>query len=92
VDSISANTGEQLVGELVDLVFQEVTISDSFETQAVTDGAILPLEAWSFDVAIEDLSAPAEACGGHGQLHGDHCDCDSGYRRDPNDPLMCIPA
>lgn len=28
------------------------------------------------------------ACGGHGQLHGDHCDCDSGYF---GSGLNCLP-
>jgi hypothetical protein len=29
-------------------------------------------------------------CGGHGTLHGDHCDCDTGYKQDPADKTNCI--
>jgi len=31
-----------------------------------------------------------EECGGHGELHGDHCDCDSGYETASDDETSCV--
>jgi hypothetical protein len=90
LEAIGTSAGEQLTGELVDLVFQEVTISENYETQIVTDGALLNFDMWSFDVTLGALNGASEECGGHGQIHGDHCHCDSGYRLDPEDSTQCI--
>jgi hypothetical protein len=32
----------------------------------------------------------ATECGGHGELHGDHCDCDPGYEYPDGDELTCV--
>ena len=31
-------------------------------------------------------------CGGHGELHEDHCHCDRGYEVDADDEKLCVPA
>jgi hypothetical protein len=51
------------------------------------------LDAWTFDATLEAFGGgePEAECGGHGQLHGDHCHCDPGYRLDPQNPRNCIP-
>ncbi|RLB47691.1 MAG: hypothetical protein DRI90_26070, partial [Deltaproteobacteria bacterium] len=37
------------------------------------------------------LTDPAASeCGGHGDLSGDQCVCDDGYRVDPGDASLCI--
>ncbi len=43
-------------------------------------------------VACSSDSDNGEECGGHGELHGDHCDCDQGYEPDHDDELMCVEA
>jgi hypothetical protein len=43
-------------------------------------------------VIIRHVPNNPEECGGHGHLHGTECHCDSGYKQDPADPGMCIPA
>ena len=92
IDAISPNAGEQFSGEALGLVFQEVVIGDNFQTDVVSGGALIALDPWSFDITLVAFSDAAEDCGGHGQPHGDHCDCDPGYRVDPDNPLMCIPV
>jgi hypothetical protein len=83
--------GAQLTGGLVSLGLQEVTIGADYETQVVSDGDTLDLDDWSFDVLLDAFGEPDVACGGHGELHGDHCHCDPGYGLDPEDPTLCIP-
>lgn len=51
-DAIGANVGDQLTGELHEVVFQEVTIGDDFETTPVEGGAELHLHEWAFDVTL----------------------------------------
>ena len=38
--------------------------------------------------ACESASVASDPCAPHGESHGDHCDCDPGYREDG---MMCIP-
>ncbi len=90
LDAIGAKAGEPFTGELRELVFQEVTIAEDFQTHPVTDGEVLHLNAWAFDVLLDALGTEEE-CGGHGHMHGDHCHCDPGYQLDPEDPTLCIP-
>lgn len=66
---------------------------------ASADGSSGPADAaWSTigDAALADarddrssdaLETGAADCGPHGALHGDHCDCDEGYRADG---LRCV--
>lgn len=35
---------------------------------------------------------PEEICGGHGELHGDHCHCEEGYVPAADDALRCVLA
>ncbi len=91
-EEIGSQAGEQLKGEMVDITFQEVTISESYQTQVVTDGESLHLDLWSFDIVLETPTEAEGECGGHGQIHGDHCHCDEGYQLDANDSTRCIPV
>ena len=81
---------------MVDLVFQEGVIIDRGRTTVVTDGAVLDFDPWTFDLPLGSLGGGGggaqEECSGHGRLHGDHCDCDPGYRPDPQNPMACIPV
>ena len=92
IDELGDMVGEQVSGELTAIEFQEVNIGSNYQTDIVENGEIQSLRSWPFSVQLEDLSMDNEECGGHGQLHGDHCDCDSGYRVDPNDAYQCIEA
>ena len=92
IDEIGSNEGDRLAGELLGLTFQEVTISDSYQTEPVSGGEVLRLDAWAFDAELEIVDGGSdEVCSGHGHLHGDHCHCDQGYRVDPDDSTKCIP-
>ncbi len=90
LDAIGAGDGQQLSGELLGLVFQEVTIAANYDTQIVAGGELIYLDMWAFDTTLQGSSGPEEECGGHGQMHFDHCDCDPGYTPDPQNPLNCI--
>ena len=92
IQTLGMSPGQRLSGSLSDLVFQEVTIGSRGQTNPVTGGELFELNSWPFNVRLEALNGPEAACSGHGQLHGDHCDCDPGYRRDPQDPMRCIPG
>ncbi len=90
LDAIGENPGDAFSGQLLSLVFDEVTIAQDFTTGVVPDGRVLHLEAWAFDTQLEGNSGPQEECGGHGHLHGDRCHCDPGYRPDPQEPMNCV--
>lgn len=91
LDAMGNTTGERLTGELLDLTFLEVMIGEDLNTQAVAGGEALHLDVWAFDAPLEALGGADEECGGHGELHGDHCHCDPGYSLDPEDQTRCIP-
>lgn len=94
VAAIGTAAGERLTAELRGVVFREVQIASDFTTTTVPGGDVLALDAWSFDAELQgmdDPSDPGEPCGGNGDWHGDHCDCDPGFRPDPSDPTNCIP-
>lgn len=90
-DELGAAGGEDWSGELLGIVFQEVTIAEDYTTQVVADGDEQHLDEWTFDVVLADLDGGEEECSGHGHLHGDVCHCDTGYQLDPNDSTKCIP-
>ena len=96
LDELGASPGGRLSGEMVDLVFQEVLISDRGRTNVVTDGTVLNFDPWEFNLRRGSLGnggggGAQEECSGHGRLHGDHCDCDPGYRPAPQNAMACIP-
>ena len=93
LESVGMSVGERLRGAFRSLVLQEVQIASDYRTQPVEGGDVLTLESWAFDVELESTQGGGggELCSGHGQWHGDHCDCDIGYRPDPTDPTQCIP-
>ncbi len=89
--ALGTKHGTLLAGALDGVVFREVTIASDFTTTPVPAGQRLALARWAFSTALEVAAEPGLACGGHGEAHGDHCDCDNGYRADPADPINCIP-
>ena len=90
LDEMGNMAGEQISGALMGVEFQEVSISSSFQTEAVEGSESMSLQSWSFNVQLEAVGNSDEECGGHGSLHGDHCHCDPGYQLDPNDSTQCI--
>ena len=91
IDAISKVEGSTFAGALLGLTFQEVTIASNYKTQVVAGGEELYLAQWIFNTKTESAGGGSEECGGHGQRHFDHCDCDPGYYPDPQNPLNCIP-
>jgi hypothetical protein len=55
LQAMGRNPGERLTGELLDVVFQEVSIDSDLKTQPVAGGAVLHLDAWAFDVGLDAL-------------------------------------
>jgi len=80
--------GERFSGRAeVSLEFRQVTIQPStYATSGVPGGKRLRVAPWGWSAVLQQPE-----CGGHGHLHGSSCHCDAGYRRDPQDPLNCIP-
>ena len=91
IDAMSKTEGSTFAGALLGLVFQEVTIAADYKTQVVSDGQTLHLAQWIFNAKTQSAGGGTDECGGHGQRHFDHCDCDPGYYPDPQNPLNCIP-
>lgn len=87
-DEVGSSAGEHITGALLDVVFQEVTIGEGFQTQPVANAPTQDLSDWEFDVELNAVAQ--EECSGHGFIHGDQCHCDSGYQLDPTDPMQCI--
>lgn len=93
IEALGAQAGERITGELVSLVFQEVSIGQDFKTLPVVDGEEFRLEDWRFDVQLLALPSGEEEpeCSGHGHVHGSVCHCDAGYQVDPQDSERCVP-
>ena len=83
----------RFAGQLDDVVFQRVTINpQTLETRPVAGAPEVRLSmSFVWDAPLVVRQAPAQECGGHGHLHGDHCHCDAGYKVDPQDSKNCIP-
>ena len=91
IEEIGHGEGGRFTAHLTDVPLHAVDINPQTleTTPADPDSEPLLWEAFSFDVEIQDMDADPP-CGGHGQLHGDHCHCEPGYRVNPQDPLDCI--
>ena len=57
IDKIGTNAGDDFAGQLLGLIFQEVTIDQDFQTEPVVDGEEIALTPWSFDTPLEAFSA-----------------------------------
>ena len=90
--ALGASPGGMITGMIEGVTLQEVTIAKDYSTTPVPGGSSLTLKTWSFEVELSAADAGGQECGGHGAPHGDHCDCDPGYKQDPLDPLNCVPA
>ena len=63
----------------------------TLSTEVLTgDASDYMVEELLLDMDVHDMDLH-QPCGGHGQLHGDHCHCDPGYQLNPADPLECVP-
>lgn len=57
IDKIGTNAGDELAGELLGVVFQEVTIGQNYQSQPVVDGEEIALTPWSFDTLLEEFAS-----------------------------------
>ena len=53
IDDIGESTGDSFAGQLLGVVFQEVTIGSDYQTEPVVDGEEIHLAPWSFDTLLE---------------------------------------
>lgn len=53
--AISGTVGEQMSGELKNIVLQEVSIAQDYSTTPVNGGEALSIDSWAFDVSLEAL-------------------------------------
>ena len=53
IDAIGTNAGDELNGEIIGVSFEEVTIDQDYQTQAVSNGETINLLNWSFSTEIE---------------------------------------
>ena len=54
IDKIGTDAGDELSGKLLGMVFQEVTITQDYQTQPVDDGEEINLAPWEFSVQLEE--------------------------------------
>ena len=57
LDDIGDSAGDQFTGQLLGVVFQEVTIGSDYQTQQVAEGEQIHLIPWGFDTLLEDFSS-----------------------------------
>ena len=55
VDAIGTAAGEQLTGQIRDIVFQQVSIGQDYTTTPVNGGDLHRIESWAFDVQLSAL-------------------------------------
>ena len=55
IDAIGSAAGEQLTGELKNIVFQQVSIGQNYATTPVANGDKMNLATWSFDVQLDAM-------------------------------------
>ncbi len=53
--AMSGTVGEQMAGELKNIVLQEVSIAQDYSTTPVNGGEVLSIDSWAFDVSLEAL-------------------------------------
>jgi len=54
IENIGTNASDELTGQLLGVIFQEVTIGQDYQTQSVVDGEEIHLAPWSFDTLLEE--------------------------------------
>ena len=55
IDAIGASAGDQLTGELQNIIFQQVSIGQNYATTPVANGDLMRMENWSFDVELDAM-------------------------------------
>lgn len=53
IDEIGRNSGDVFAGQLLGVIFQEVTIDQNFQTQPVDNGMQHDLAPWSFEAILD---------------------------------------
>ena len=53
--AIGASTGDQLTGELQNIIFQQVSIGQDYATTPIANGDLMRIENLSFDVELEAM-------------------------------------
>ena len=54
IEETGTNAGDAFSGQLLGVVFQEVTIDRDYQTQPVADGEEIHLAPWTFDTQLEE--------------------------------------
>ena len=57
IDAIGASAGEQLTGELQNIIFQQVSIGQNYATTPVANGDLMRMANWSFDVELDAMDS-----------------------------------
>ena len=57
IDAIGASAGDQLTGELQNIIFQQVSIGQNYATTPVANGDLMRMENWSFDVELDAMDS-----------------------------------
>ena len=52
IDQIGRSAGEAFIGELLGIEFQEVSIAQDYQTNAISDGDMFTLNPWSFETEL----------------------------------------
>ncbi len=55
ISAIGGAAGDQLAGELKNIVLQQVSIGQDYSTTPINGGEALNIESWSFDVSLDAL-------------------------------------
>ena len=55
IDELGTNAGETFAGELLGVIFQEVTIAQDYQTTPVADGEEIHFMPWSFETQLGSL-------------------------------------
>ncbi|MAA79681.1 MAG: hypothetical protein CL916_10515 [Deltaproteobacteria bacterium] len=55
IEKTGTNAGDDFAGQLLGVVFQEVRISQDYETEPVSGGTQLELAPWSFETQLDEL-------------------------------------
>jgi len=56
IEQIGTNAGDEFSGRLLGVVFQEVTISQDYQTVPVANGETIELAPWAFETLLDDLN------------------------------------
>jgi len=56
IDKTGTEAGDEFAGQLLGVIFQEVTIAQNYQTQPVADGEEIHLVPWAFETQLEEMA------------------------------------